>query len=153
MMPMNEKIIRETEERTTVEHPKVVRTTRIENTPVTTEPPQRVFEKKKTIFRTYQVIWYILAVIEILLAFRTVLKAIGANPASGFTLFIYAISAPLALPFSGILPTSVSGNSVFEWSNIIAAVVYVLLAYGIIHFLQMAKPVTPTEVEETVDNP
>jgi hypothetical protein len=131
----------------------VKKTTVVSPSPVRTEHPQKVFEKKKVIFRTYQVIWYILAIIEILLAFRVAFRAIGANPYSGFANLIYALSDPLALPFSGILATPVSGSSVFEWSTIIAAIVYALIAYGLVYLLQIVKPVTPHEVEESVDNP
>jgi len=144
----------QTEEITTVSQPtKVVKTTKEATPPVRTEPPQRVFEKKKAIFRTYQIVWYILAVIEIFLGFRMTLKAFGANPFSGFTNLIYTASTPLAYPFSGILPTYVSGNSVFEWSTLIAGIVYALIAYGIVYLLQIMKPVTPNEVTENVDNP
>ncbi len=133
---------------------KIVRTTTTVTPPVIqTEHPQKVFEKKKTLFRTYQIIWYILGVIEILLAFRMVLKALGANPLSGFTNLVYALSNPLALPFSGILPVGVNGTSVLEWSTIIAAIVYAIIAYGLFYLIQMIKPVTPDEVEQTVDNP
>lgn len=146
----------ETEEITTVEkaRPKVVRkVTKVTPPPVVTEHPQKVFEKKKAIFRYYQVIWYILSFVEILLGFRVVLKAIGANPFSGFVSLIYALSDPLALPFAGIVRASVSGVSVIEWSTIVGAVVYLLLAWGLIHLLQFVKPVTPEEVESSVDSP
>ena len=131
----------------------VKKTTTVSPPPVQTEHPQRVFEKKKAIFRTYQVVWYILAVIEVLLGFRVTLKALGANPFSGFTDLVYALSDPLALPFSGILKVTISGNSIFEWSTLIAAIVYALLAYGIVYLIQVVKPVTPNEVEQKVDNP
>ncbi|MDP3940836.1 MAG: YggT family protein [bacterium] len=148
---------KQTEEVTTVStaapQQVVKTTTKVTPPPVKTEPPQQVFEKKKTIFRTYQIIWYILAVIEVLLGFRMVLKALGANPTSGFTTLVYALSNPLAMPFSGILPVSISGNSIFEWSTIIAALVYLLIAFGLVHLMQMIKPVTPNEVEQKVDNP
>lgn len=144
----------ETQEVTTVSQPtEVVKTRKVVNPPIRTEHPQRVFEKKKAIFRTYQVVWYILAVIEVLLAFRMVLKAFGANPFSGFTMLIYGLSDPLAIPFSGILQTSIYGNSIYEWSTFIAAIVYALIAYGIVYLLQIMKPVTPSEVTENVDNP
>ncbi len=146
----------ETEEVTTVqkENPAVVRTVKkVVNPVVQTEHPQRVFEKKKVIFRSYQIIWYILAFVEILLGFRLTLKALGANPFSGFVNLIYTLSDPLSVPFSGILRSSVSGNSVVEWSTIFAAIVYLLLAWGLVNLLQFIKPVTQKEVEETVDNP
>lgn len=141
---------------TTVEAPAqqvVKKTTVVSPPPVQTEHPQRVFEKKKTIFRTYQIIWYILAVVEILLGFRVALMAMGANPTSGFVNLVYAISNPLALPFRGILGTGVQGASVFEWSTIVAAIVYAIIAYGLVYLMQMMKPVTPKEVDMKVDNP
>ena len=143
----------EKQEVTTFSNPKeVVKTTTTTPPPVKTEHPQQIFEKKKTIFRTYQIIWYILAVIEVVLAFRMGLKAVGASQLSGFTTFVYALSNPLALPFNGVVQSTVSGNSVLEWSTIIAAVVYLLVAYGLTHLMQMMKPVTPKEVEQKVDN-
>lgn len=143
------------EEVTTIEPHRpthVIRTTKhVVEPPIVIEHPQRVYEKKKTIFRFYQVVWYILGIIEVFLGFRFVLKAIGANPFSGFTTFIYAISEPLVLPFQGILRTNVTGVYVIEWSTLVAAVVYAVLAYGIVELFQLVKPVTPEEVEETVD--
>lgn len=88
---------------------------------------------------------------EILLGFRVALKALGANPLSGFANLIYTLSDPLAVPFNGILGVSVSGTSVFEWSTLIAVAVYFLVAYGIVELLQFIKPVTQEEVEQNVD--
>lgn len=112
------------------------------------EAPQRVYEKKKTIFRFNQIIWYILGVIEVLLAFRVVLKALGANPFIGFTSFIYAITDPLVAPFQGILGTSITGNSTIEWSTLIAATVYVCVAWGLVYLLDLIYPITPKDVEQ-----
>lgn len=146
----------EVQEITTVEksHPQqVVKTTTKVTPQVQTEHPQKVFQKKKAIFRTYQVIWYVLGIIEVLLGFRMTLKALGASPISGFTSLVYALSDPLALPFRGILSTTfASQGSVFEWSTLVAAVVYLLIAWGLVELLQFAKPVTPQEVEQEVDN-
>lgn len=134
----------------------VVKTTRTVNpTPqVRVEHPQRVYAKKKVIFRSHQIIWYILGLIEILLGFRITLLALGANPASGFTSLIYTITAPLAVPFQGILRTSVESSSgaVFEWSSIIAGIVYALIAVGIAQLMQFMKPVSPQEVSDAVDD-
>lgn len=131
----------------------VVRTTKtVQQPPVMQEHPQKVFQKKKKIFRVYQLIWYILAVIEVLLAFRMFLKALGANPLSGFATFVYALSAPFAGPFVNLFnPTISTTGSVFEWSTIIAAAVYALVAFGIVQLIQMVKPVSKEEVEQTVD--
>ncbi len=132
----------------------VVKTTKkvAPNAPVMTEHPQRAFEKKKKIFRAYQIIWYVLVVIEVLLVFRLALQALGANSHSGFVSLVYIVSNPLALPFSGILRTGASGSSVFDWSIIIAMIVYALIASGLVQLMQLIKPVSPHEVEQTVDN-
>lgn len=119
---------------------------------VETTSPQKEYRTKKTIFRTYQVIWYILGMIEVLLAFRILLKLLGASTQSGFTSFIYAISNPLALPFAGILGITQISNMIIEWSTLIAMVVYFILAYGIVAFFQLIKPTNQEEVEQTVDN-
>jgi len=120
-------------------------------TPVATEHPQKTYTKKKAIFRAYQIIWYVLGVVEVLLAFRVVLKALAANPNSGFTNLIYSLSNPLAAPFRGIFQTGVVSGSVFEWSTVIAGLVYGVLAYGLVQLFQLVKPTNPTEVSQTVD--
>lgn len=110
------------------------------------DAPQKVYEKKKTIFRFNQVIWYILGVIEVLLVFRLVLKVLGANPYVGFTSLIYTITNPLAAPFNGILGISTTGNSLIEWSTIIAAIVYLCVAWGLVYLLGLIYPITPKDV-------
>lgn len=114
---------------------------------VTGEAPQKVYEKKKTILRFNQIIWYILGFIEVLLIFRVVLKALGANQSSGFTDLIYSITAPLALPFSGILGISTSRGSILEWSTIIAGIVYLCIAWGLVYLLEIVYPITPKDIE------
>ena len=109
------------------------------------------YEQKKVVFRTYQIIWFVLGFIEALLAFRFVLKALGANPLSGFASLIYALSAPFAAPFLNLFPASASGRVIVEWSTVFAMIVYLLLAYGLIRLLQFMKPTNPEEVERTVD--
>ena len=111
------------------------------------EAPQKVYEKKKNIFRFNQVIWYILGFVEVLLVFRTILKILGANPFAGFASLIYAITTPLVAPFNGILSISVTGNSVIEWSTIIAAIVYLCIAGGLVYLLDLIYPITPNDVE------
>ena len=139
---------------TVIPEQEVVKTTKTVAPPAAKqgEHPQKVYQQKHKIFRAYQIIWYLLAVIEILLAFRMALKALGANPNSGFAVLIYGLSAPFARPFVDLFNISVTQHgSIFEWSTIIAAAVYALVAYGIIHLIQMVKPVTKEEVEATVD--
>ena len=93
----------QTLEETTVSAPtsqQVVKKTRVVIPQVGTGSPQKEYQAKKAIFRSYQVIWYLLGVIEVLLGFRVLLKLLGANVQSGFTSFIYSVSSPFALPFA-----------------------------------------------------
>jgi hypothetical protein len=111
------------------------------------EAPQKVYEKKKTLFRFNQIIWFILGLIEVLLVFRFVLRLLGANPLIGFTNLIYTVTLPLVAPFSGILGMFTAGNSAIEWSTIIAAIVYFFVAWGLAYLLGIIYPITPSDVE------
>ncbi len=125
----------------------------VSNAPaVDTGSPQKAYGTKKAIFRLYQVIWYILGVVEVFLAARILLKLIAANPNSGFTNFVYSISAPLALPFKGVLGTTTSLDSTIEWSTIIAMAVYAVVAVGLVKLFQLIKPTTEHEVNQVVNN-
>lgn len=131
----------------------VTQTTKTITPPVPTEHQQKVYQKKKNIFRTYQVIWYILGVIEILLTIRIALKMLGANVNSPFVSLIYIITDPLALPFSGIFRADISREgAILEWSTLVALAIYALIAFAIIQLLQLVKPTSPQEVEQKVDN-
>ncbi len=114
------------------------------------------YGQKKTLFHAYQIIWYIFGFIEIVLAFRFVLKLLGANPNAGFTQFIYSLSSPFAGPFAGIFSASTNQGaettSFFEWSTLVAAVVYVVITWGIIKIFKLGKPTDPNEVVGTVDS-
>ncbi len=137
---MTQSNIREEITTTTIQTPQV-------KPAVQGEAPQKVFNKKKTIFRFNQIIWYIVGVIEVLLAFRVMLKALGANAYVGFTSFIYMLTEPLAGPFRGILGVSVTGKSMIEWSTVIAAIVYVCIGWGLVYLLDLFFPITPSDVE------
>lgn len=127
---------------------KVVKKTIKQTEPeVVGEAPQKVYEKKKTILRSNQIIWYILGFIEVLLTFRLFLKMMGANQYVGFTSFIYSITAPLALPFSGVVGISATGSSILEWSTIIAGIVYLCVAWGLVYLLEIIYPITPRDIE------
>lgn len=116
----------------------------------------REYGQKKTLFHSYQIIWYIFAFIEIVLAFRFVLKLLGANPNAGFTEFVYGLSQPFAGPFLDIFHASANQGaettSFFEWSTLVAAVVYIVITWGITKIFKLGKPTNPEEVVSTVDS-
>lgn len=109
-------------------------------------------QTKKTISRTYQIIWYVLGVFESLLLLRLFLKVFAANPRSYFAAFIYGISSPLVRSFIGVFPVTAVEGSVFEWSTVLAMIIYVILAAGLVRVLQLVKPVKKAEIERVVDS-
>lgn len=116
------------------------------------EEPQAAYETKKTIFRSYQVVWYLLGFIEILLFLRVVLLMLGANVGSGFVDLIYGLSYVFAFPFMGMFSSTAIGDTVIEWSAMFGMVIYYLLALGIVKLLQFLNPVEPDRVVKTVDS-
>ncbi len=115
----------------------------------------REFSRKKKLFRTYQILWYLLGFVEIVLAIRFILKMAGANPESGFADFMYSLSHPFVGPFLGLFsPTIGPGaetTAYIEWSTLVAMVIYVLLVWGIMKLLQFGKPTKPEEIERTIE--
>jgi hypothetical protein len=105
----------------------------------------------KPLYRGTQIIWYFLDIIEILLAFRFILKLLGANPNAGFTSFIYAVTYPFAEPFISVFRTTHVSGATFEWTTILAMFVYWLIAWGIIRLIVMGKPVSRYEASDKLN--
>jgi hypothetical protein len=89
---------------------------------------------------SYAILFYILDVVEGLLALRLLFKLLAANPANGFVNFLYTITAPLVAPFAGIFRSTgvSSAGSILEVGTIIAMIIYALLVYAIVGLLRAA---------------
>ena len=120
--------------------------------PPSDEAPHTAYKKRKVIFKFYQVLWYILGVIEVVLAFRFALKLMGASPYSPFVQLINILSSPFAEPFRGVLPVNQFNDNAFEWSTLIAMVVWLVVTWGLVALAQFIKPTNPNEVVQTVDS-
>lgn len=106
----------------------------------------------KPLYRGTQIVWYILGILEALLAFRFILRLLGANPAAGFTNFIYDVTYPFVAPFINVFRvTRVEGN-VFEWTTLLAMLVYWLAASAIVQPFFMSKTVSTPEAAVKLDN-
>jgi hypothetical protein len=107
----------------------------------------------KPLYRGTQIVWYILGVIEILLAFRFVLKLLGANSFAGFTTFIYGITYVFATPFLSVFRSSkIVEGSVFEWTTLLAMFVYWVVAIGIIKLFMMGRTISTSEAAAKLDS-
>lgn len=106
----------------------------------------------KSLYKGTQIVWYVLGLIETLLAFRVILKLLAANPEAGFSAFIYAITYVFAAPFLTVFKTVYVANSVFEWTTLLAMAVYAIVAYGIVHLFLMSKTVSIPEAAVALNN-
>ncbi|HJT56284.1 MAG TPA: hypothetical protein VJ761_07315 [Ktedonobacteraceae bacterium] len=79
-----------------------------------------------------RIVYYLLAVLEIILALRFFFRLLGASQGSDFVMFLYNLSHVFVGPFNGIFNDQALGHSVFEFSTIVAMIVYALIAWGIV---------------------
>lgn len=105
----------------------------------------------KPLYRGTQIVWYLLTILEMLLAFRFVLKLFAANPSAGFTSFIYGITHFFTAPFLSVFNASKVAGNIFEWTTLLAMLVYWVLAVGIIKLFLMGKTVSTTEASEKLN--
>ncbi len=82
--------------------------------------------------------WFI-AVLEVTLAIRFILKLIGADPNNLFAGFLYALTDIILFPFSTIVrsPSIHPPYQAFEWSTLIAMAIYALVFWAIGRFLRI----------------
>jgi YggT family protein len=128
-------------------------------TQVTTERVEQFTEdpgamRRNTLYRMRQAIWLILAFSEGLLAIRFILRLLGANPVAGFAQFIYGITTPLIAPFVGLFGTPRFEGSAFEFTTLVAMIVYALLAWVIVKVtLLLFKETQSGELTRWTDTP
>jgi hypothetical protein len=107
-------------------------------------PERRPTNRNTTGYQTASyLVYFIFAVLDVLLAFRFILQLLGANASNSFVDFIYNLSAIFVTPFIGIFNESLARGavttSVFEPATIIAFIVYALVAWGIVTLIEVAS--------------
>ena len=105
----------------------------------------------KPIYRGTQIVWYLLGLLELLLAFRFVLKLFGANADAGFTSFIYGVTYIFTAPFLSVFNISKVAGSIFEWTTLLAMLVYWIIAIGIVKLFLIGKTVSTPEAAVKLD--
>ncbi|NCU42191.1 MAG: YggT family protein [Candidatus Moranbacteria bacterium] len=105
----------------------------------------------KFLYYSTQILWFLLGILEALLVFRFILKLLAANPSAGFTHFIYVTSNPFIEPFVNVFTMTTVEGSIFEWTTLLAMLVYGLVGYGISKLLLMSRPVSTPEAAEKLD--
>ncbi|MBW4578301.1 MAG: YggT family protein [Tildeniella nuda ZEHNDER 1965/U140] len=84
---------------------------------------------------------FFVGLLEILLALRFILRVSGANNKNAFAQFIYDISEPFVAPFSTLFvsPVTGGGSNIFDLNVLVAIVVYALLGWLAIAFVQYIR--------------
>jgi hypothetical protein len=85
--------------------------------------------------------------VEGLLVIRFALKLLQANPEAAFTSFIYTLSNVFVLPFVAVFKNMRVESSVFEWTTLLAMLVYWLLAVAVIKLFVISKSVSAVEAD------
>ncbi len=83
-------------------------------------------------------IWYVIGLINVLLALRFVFLLLGARN-TGFTSFLYNITNPLMAPFKGIFASPAAETGYFDTASLLAMVVYALIGWGIVSLIEIGK--------------
>ncbi len=94
---------------------------------------------------SYQTIEYLMyfffGALEVLLAFRLILRLTGANSFSAFVGLVYGITGVFIVPFQGIFHQAttqgVETTAVLEPATLVAIVVYAVLAVGIVKLVRI----------------
>lgn len=86
--------------------------------------------------RVTQLLWLIVSVIIVLIAFRFVLMLLGANPVSGFVDFVYDVTDVFVAPFTGMIGTpDFTNGGVLDVASLFAIIVYFFVTWMIIALL------------------
>lgn len=87
-------------------------------------------------FKAEDVIWFIVAVIEVLILIRFILLLFGARTGVPFVDFWYTLTAPLIYPFAGMFGNLDTYNQYtgmrLELESLVAMLVYGLIGYLVV---------------------
>lgn len=115
----------------------------VETRDTTVREAQPVVRQNRRLSKAAQIIWFIVGVIVAILLVRVVLALLGANLDNQFAGFVYAISEPFVAPFRGLLQVGQfqAGVSRFEIETLVAALVYVLIGWGLEKLVDLGRRV------------
>lgn len=92
--------------------------------------------------RVSQLIYFLLGLLEILLALRFIFRLFDAGSGSTLVDFIYTVTNPLVAPFNGVFnDQALNRGNVLEVSTLLAMLIYALVGWGIVRLLHfILKP-------------
>lgn len=81
-----------------------------------------------TINKTNQVIWVLIAIINLLIALRFIFLLFGANRV-GFVSALYNLTDIFVLPFRGVFEPATTGESYFDTAAILAIIMWTVIGF------------------------
>jgi len=108
-------------------------------------------EYRETIYKVSQIVWLLFGGLEALIGIRVILMLIGANPANGFTAFVYQLTQLFLWPFQSLIANPTFQNMTLEVTSIIAMIVYALLGWIIVRMIWVVFYRSPTSEVTTYD--
>jgi YGGT family len=84
-------------------------------------------------------VWLVVAIVEVLIGMRVLLRAVAANPANPFANFIYGVTGGLLAPFFGMTGSPAVGGAVLEIPSIVAMIVYFLIGWLVVAAIWLAE--------------
>ena len=113
-------------------------------------------EQRLWLMRFTQLIWLALAVLEVLILIRVMLKLIAANPATPFAALIYGFTDLFLFPFAGLTATPAANGAMLEIPALIGMLVYFFATWAFVRVIWLvfdlprARTVTTYEEEPVV---
>lgn len=108
-------------------------------------------EYRESVYKVSQIIWLLFGGLEALIGIRVILMLIGANPANGFTAFVYQLTQLFLWPFQSLIANPTFQNMTLEVTSIIAMIVYALLGWIIVRMIWVVFYRAPTSEVTTYD--
>lgn len=108
-------------------------------------------EYRESVYKVSQIIWLLFGGLEALIGIRVILLLIGANPANGFTAFVYQLTQLFLWPFQNLIANPTFQNMTLEVTSIIAMIVYALLGWIIVRMIWVVFYRAPTSEVTTYD--
>ncbi len=95
--------------------------------------------QNSAVLRFIQIIMFMFGVVEVLLAVRVVLHALGANESNAFANTINSLSQPFIALFANLFSNPMlSASAVLELTTVIAMVVYAVIAWLVARIIWLA---------------
>jgi hypothetical protein len=113
-------------------------------------------KSRTTTFKVTQVIWLLLGILETALALRFLFKLIGVNPANAFASILYGFTDVFVAPFASLTGAPAAAGMVFEFTTLIAMLVYALVFYAlerivyVIFYRERGVSISQTKVTEHI---